>query len=66
MLVDLERRIGQTFTLRELVAEYEASEAWCQRLAHELAPEQPWAWDMSLVQDAGFHRYARRAIDYRP
>jgi hypothetical protein len=28
------------------------------------APQDPWAWDSSLVVDAAFGRYLREAVDY--
>lgn len=66
VLAELDRRVGQTFPLHELVDEYERSETWCQRLAHEQAPERPYAWDLGLVQDTAFSRFSRRAQDYQP
>lgn len=65
MTAELERRIGQTFTSAELVREYDGAERWSTDVAHECAPEQPWAWDMDIVLNATFHRFARRAVDYR-
>ncbi|MCW2924853.1 MAG: hypothetical protein JWM98_2257 [Thermoleophilia bacterium] len=65
IMAELERNIGQVFASAELVAIQDSSEPWCTRIAHELAPDAPWAWELDTVQNAAFHRYARRASDYR-
>ena len=56
---ELNRRVGQTFTLAELTDAYEQSDRW---LYEVLGP----AGHLALVQDAAFHIYARGAIDYIP
>jgi hypothetical protein len=61
---ELERRVGGNFTTIELIEEQESAERWVLPLAHEIAPEEPAAWEMDLVQNAAFYRYARRASDY--
>lgn len=65
LLYELEKRIGQTFTTAELAREWEGAESWCLSVVHETAPEDPWAWDLGLLQGAAFHRYSRRAQDYQ-
>ena len=62
---ELEKQIGQTFTSLQLAQLQDRSEDWCTRIAHEVAPEDPWAWELDTVQNAAFHRYARRASDYQ-
>ena len=62
---ELEKRIGQVFSSFELAKLQDGSESWCTRIAHEVAPEAPFAWDMDTVQNAAFHRYSRRATDYQ-
>jgi hypothetical protein len=62
---ELEKRIGQTFTSLELAQLQDRSEDWCTQVAHETAPESPFAWELDTVQNAAFHRYARRASDYQ-
>ncbi|MCW2950127.1 MAG: hypothetical protein JWN41_1140 [Thermoleophilia bacterium] len=62
---ELEKRVGANFTTIELIDEQERAERWCLPVAHEVAPEEPVAWEMDLVQNAAFYRYARRASDYR-
>ena len=66
IVAELERRIGQTFMSIELVRVFESAEPWCMGIAHETAPEQPFAWNMDVVQAAAFNRFARRAQDYQP
>ncbi|HYX83835.1 MAG TPA: hypothetical protein VE777_02595 [Gaiellales bacterium] len=61
---ELERRMGQTFTLAELADEYAGAAAWCLDVAQRTAP-QPWAHDLSVVQGAAFARLARNATDFR-
>jgi hypothetical protein len=63
---ELRRRIGQTFSLAELAALYDASDAWA-RDAVEAADPAPGATnDLATVGDAAFHLYARGATDYAP
>jgi hypothetical protein len=65
LMQELEKRIGQVFTSLELARLQDGSEPWCTRIAHEVAPEAPYAWELDTVQNAAFHRYARRASDYQ-
>jgi hypothetical protein len=65
LLAELEKRIGQVFTTLELAKLQDGSEAWCTSIAHEVAPEDAYAWEMDTVQNAAFHRYGRRASDYQ-
>ena len=61
----LQQRIGQTFSTAELIQLQERGEDWCQEVAHEVAPDSPWAWELDVVAGAAFHRFARRATDYQ-
>lgn len=65
LMQELEKQVGQVFTSLELAAMQDGSEPWCTRIAHEVAPEAPWAWELDTVQNAAFHRYSRRASDYQ-
>jgi hypothetical protein len=56
---ELNRRVGQTFTLAELTDAYREADRWI----YETPVAAP---HLALVQDAAFHRYARGAIDYAP
>jgi hypothetical protein len=56
---ELSRRVGQTFTLLELANAYYEADRWLYDVLGS-------ARHLALVQDAAFHLYARRAIDYAP
>jgi hypothetical protein len=59
---ELNRRLGQTFTLAELVGAYREADQW---LPQVLGPSTG-AEHLALVQDAAFHLHARGAVDYAP
>jgi hypothetical protein len=61
---ELNRRMGQTYTLAELTEEYDRSAGWCRHVA-QLTTDHIWAHDLTIVQDAAFARFARDAVDYR-
>ena len=63
---ELRRRIGQTFTLEELVAIYDRAEAWVRDAVSEHAATPGWPRTLALVEDAAFHLYQRGAVDYKP
>ena len=63
---ELRRRLGQRFTLAELVEEYAAAERWSREVVAAEATSPGWARTLALVEDAAFHLYARGAIDYEP
>jgi hypothetical protein len=63
---ELRRRVGQTFTLAELVAAYVEADAWVPRVLDDDDPETPVATEPGTVADAAFYAYARGAADYRP
>jgi hypothetical protein len=65
-LDELRKRIGQTFTLDELVAAYRRSDEWLRGAVSERAATPGWARNLALVQDAAFHLYQRGARDYAP
>jgi hypothetical protein len=58
---ELNRRVGQTFTLADLAAAYEGD-----RWLLEVLPPGAGAVQLGLVEDAAFHLYARGAVDYTP
>ncbi|MCW2973174.1 MAG: hypothetical protein JWN72_1447 [Thermoleophilia bacterium] len=64
VISELEKRVGGNFTTMDLIGEQEGAERWIMPIAHELAPEEPGAWEMDLIQNSAFYRYARRASDY--
>jgi hypothetical protein len=63
---ELRRRVGGTFTLRELAAEYHRADAWSRDAVAEWAPTPGWPRTLSVVEGAAFHLYARGAVDYEP
>ncbi len=63
---ELRKRVGQTYTLRELAAAYGDAERWARELVAERAPGPGWPRDLSLVLAAAFHAYQRGAVDYLP
>jgi hypothetical protein len=63
---ELRARVGQTFTLAELVRAYADVERWGRDAVAERAPYEGWPRDLALVQDAAFYVYARGAQDFTP
>jgi hypothetical protein len=64
LVIELRRRLGGRFSAEELVELYGCGTSWCLQLAIDMAPQDPWAWDSSVVVDAAFARYVREAVDY--
>ena len=62
---ELRRRVGRTFSLRDLARVYDGASAWYLDLAARVAPREPAAWDPSVALDAAFADYARQAGDAR-
>ena len=62
---ELQRRLGDTFTLAELVGVYADAERWSREVIADRAPAPDWPRMLAVIEDAAFHRYARRASDYR-
>ena len=62
---ELRRRIGETFTLGELVRAYEHSDRWSREALEEHGDARAHR-HAALVGDAAFHLYSRGASDYRP
>jgi hypothetical protein len=63
---ELRARIGQTFTLQQLVDAYADVESWGRDAVGERAPYAGWPRDLAVVEDAAFHLYARGALDFQP
>ena len=66
VLDELRKRMGQTYTLGELVAAYGESERWARELLEERAAAPGWPRDLTVVVAAAFDAYERGAIDYEP
>ncbi len=64
LVSELRRRLGGRFSAQELTDLYVSGTSWCMQTAMAVAPEDPWAWDSSVVADAAFGRYLREAADY--
>jgi hypothetical protein len=65
IIAELTRRIGQTFTLAELAALYQASDRWVLETIDDAFPDEG-PGDVSTAADAAFDLYSRRASDYEP
>jgi hypothetical protein len=65
---ELQKRVGQTFTLRDLANVYLGAEDWVREVILAAVPANARAGirDTALVQDAAFAHYAQGASDYRP
>lgn len=63
---ELRKRVGETFTLAQLADAYGASDNWIREAVEERTAAPGWSRQLSVVQDAAFHLYARGATDYRP
>lgn len=58
-------RLGQVFTLADLVAVYGGADRWSLAAIHDALPDGVPA-QAAAVADAAFEIAARRASDYRP
>ena len=63
---ELRKRVGQTFTLAELVDAYGASDSWVLDALEERPSFPGWPRTASLATEAAFHLYQRGAVDYVP
>ncbi len=66
VLDELRRRMGQTYTLAELVTAYGESERWAREVLEERAAAVGWPRELTLVVAASFDAYQRGAVDYEP
>jgi hypothetical protein len=66
VLDELRKRIGQTYTLRDLVGAYDQSEHWAREVLEARAETPRWPRDLTIVLAAAFDSYQRGAIDYEP
>jgi hypothetical protein len=60
---ELRKRVGGTYTLRELVQAYAGSESWMREAVAEHAATPGWPRTLAVAGDAAFHLYARGAAD---
>jgi hypothetical protein len=68
VLAALRRRVGQGFTLSELVSAHSAADDWLREIVRDAIPAKPRVGirDAALVEDAAFAVYARGATDWEP
>src|SRR3954447_20173360 len=62
---ELRRRVGETFTLAELVRSYEHADRWSRESLEERGAPRAHR-HAALIGDAAFPLYSRGASDYRP
>lgn len=62
----LRKRLGSTFTIRELATEYRHAETWSREAVAERAVARTWPATLSIVESAAFFLYSRGALDYEP
>lgn len=60
---ELRRRLGVTFRVADLAAEYRTASSWYFDVAARIAANESGAWDPAVALDAGFARMARLATD---
>jgi len=63
---ELRKRVGQTYTLRELTAAYGDAERWAREVLEERVESPGWPRDLTTALAAAFHAYQRGAVDYEP
>lgn len=63
---ELRRRVGGTFTLAELAAEYQRADGWVRETVADKALSPGWPRSLAVVEGAAFHLYSRGAVDYSP
>jgi hypothetical protein len=66
VLGELRKRVGETFTLEQLAEVYGGSDRWLPAAVEERMDSPGWIRELSVVQDAAFHNYAKGATDYKP
>jgi hypothetical protein len=66
VVAELRRRVGQTFTLAELVHAYPGADHWARDVLDEARPDDAPPPETATAADAAFHLYARGATDYAP
>ena len=66
VLDELRKRVGQTYTLDELVGAYGEVDRWAREVLEERATAPGWTRDLTTVVAAAFDVYQRGATDYEP
>jgi hypothetical protein len=63
---ELRRRIGDHYTLSQLVAAYPRADDWAREAVADRAGVPGWPRTLSVAIAAAFHLFARGAADYQP
>ena len=63
---ELRKRVGSTFALRELAAEYRHADDWARDAVAQRASAPGWLSSLSIVEGAAFHLYSHGAVDFTP
>lgn len=63
---ELRKRVGSTFTLRELAEEYRRADSWALLGAVGDELDRESLRTLTYVEGAAFRLYARGAVDYEP
>jgi hypothetical protein len=66
VLDELRKRVGQTYTLDELVAAYAQADRWGREVLDDRAAVPGWPRDLTTILAAAFDTFQRGAIDYEP
>jgi hypothetical protein len=66
ILDELRKRVGQTYTLRDLATAYGDAERWARELFEARVETPGWPRDLTTALAAAFHAYQRGAVDYEP
>ena len=63
---ELRKRVGQTYTLAQLVGAYGEAESWARELLDERSSVASWPRDLTIALAAAFDAYQLGAVDYAP
>jgi hypothetical protein len=66
VIEELRKRVGETFTLEQLADVYGGSDSWLKEAVEARMDSPGWSRELSVLQDAAFHNYAKGATDYKP
>jgi hypothetical protein len=66
VLDELRKRVGQTYTLDQLVGTYGEADRWAREVLEERATAPGWTRDLTTALEAAFDVYQRGATDYEP
>ena len=61
---ELRKRLGSTFSVKELATLYREDSDWGLELTIDALPGRSELWDSSTVVDAAFYLYMREAADF--